>query len=42
MVIEFENLAVARTFEDSAEYAAVAPLRLKAATSRIFLVEGGK
>lgn len=42
VVIEFKSLAVARTFEDSAEYAAVAPLRLKAATSRIYLVEGGK
>lgn len=42
VVIEFESLAIAQTFEDSAEYAAVAPLRLKAATSRIFLVEGGK
>jgi uncharacterized protein (DUF1330 family) len=42
VVIEFESLAVARAFEESAEYAAVAPLRLKAATSRIFLVEGGK
>jgi uncharacterized protein (DUF1330 family) len=42
VVIEFESLTVARTFADSAEYAAVAPLRLKAATSRIFLVEGAK
>lgn len=40
VVIEFENMAVARTFEESAEYAAVAPLRHKAATSRVFLVEG--
>ena len=41
VVIEFRSLAAARAFEDSAEYAAVAPLRLKAASSRIFLVEGG-
>jgi uncharacterized protein (DUF1330 family) len=42
VVIEFDSLAAARAFEDSAEYAAVAPLRRKAATSRIFIVEGGK
>jgi uncharacterized protein (DUF1330 family) len=41
VVIEFESLVVARAFEDSAEYAAVARLRLRAATSRVFLVEGG-
>ncbi len=40
VVIEFESMAVARTFENSAEYAAVAPLRHRAATSRVFLVEG--
>jgi uncharacterized protein (DUF1330 family) len=42
VVIEFDSLAAARAFEDSAGYAAVAPLRRKAATSRIFIVEGGK
>ena len=40
VVIEFDNLAAARAFEDSPEYQAVAPLRHKAARSRVFLVEG--
>ena len=40
VVIEFDNLAAARAFEDSSEYQAVAPLRHKAARSRVFLVEG--
>ena len=40
VVIEFESLAAARAFEDSPDYQAVAPLRRKAASSRIFLVEG--
>jgi uncharacterized protein (DUF1330 family) len=40
VVIEFESLAAARSFEDSAEYRAIAPLRQKAARSRVFLVEG--
>jgi uncharacterized protein (DUF1330 family) len=40
VVIEFDDLAAARSFEDSPEYQAVAPLRRKAAHSRVFLVEG--
>ena len=40
VVIEFDNLAAARSFEDSQDYQAVAPLRRKAAHSRVFLVEG--
>jgi uncharacterized protein (DUF1330 family) len=40
VVIEFDSLAAARSFEGSADYRAVAPLRRKAARSRVFLVEG--
>jgi uncharacterized protein (DUF1330 family) len=40
VVIEFESLAAARAFEDSAAYRAVAPLRVKSAHSRVLLVEG--
>jgi uncharacterized protein (DUF1330 family) len=40
VVIEFESLGAARAFEDSAEYRDIAPLRQKAARSRVFLVEG--
>jgi uncharacterized protein (DUF1330 family) len=40
VVIEFDSLAAAGTFEHSPEYQALAPLRHKAAQSRIFLVEG--
>ncbi len=40
VVIEFESLAAARSFEDSPEYRAIAPLRLKSARSRVFLVGG--
>jgi len=40
VVIEFDSLAAARTFEDSADYAAVSPIRHKAAQSRVFLVDG--
>jgi len=40
VVIEFDSLAAARSFEDSAEYQAIAALRQKAARSRVFLVEG--
>jgi uncharacterized protein (DUF1330 family) len=39
-VIEFDSLTAARSFEDSAEYQAIAPLRRKSARSRVFLVEG--
>ena len=40
VVIEFQSLAAARSFEDSFEYKAAAPLRRKAARSRVFLVDG--
>jgi len=40
VVIEFPSLAAARAFYGSDDYQAVLPLRLKAATSRIFFVEG--
>jgi uncharacterized protein (DUF1330 family) len=40
VVIEFASLAEAQRFYASAEYAAIAPLRARAATSRVFLVEG--
>jgi uncharacterized protein (DUF1330 family) len=40
VVIEFDSLAAARSFEASPEYRAVAPLRRKAARSRVFLAEG--
>jgi uncharacterized protein (DUF1330 family) len=40
VVIEFDTLAAAKSFEDSADYQAVAALRHKAAHSRLFLVEG--
>ena len=40
VVIEFDSLASARSFEYSKEYQAVAPLRRRASRSRVFLVEG--
>ena len=40
VVIEFDSLAAAGLFEESPEYQALAPLRHKAAHSRIFLAEG--
>jgi uncharacterized protein (DUF1330 family) len=40
VVIEFDSLATARSFEQSAEYQAIVPLRRQAAHSRLFLVEG--
>jgi uncharacterized protein (DUF1330 family) len=40
VVIEFDSLAAARSFEESPDYQAIAPLRRKAARSRVFLVEG--
>jgi uncharacterized protein (DUF1330 family) len=40
VVIEFDSLAAARSFEDGPDYQAIAPLRRKAARSRVFLVEG--
>jgi uncharacterized protein (DUF1330 family) len=39
-VIEFDSLAAAKSFEDSPEYQAIAPLRRKSARSRVFLIEG--
>jgi uncharacterized protein (DUF1330 family) len=38
--IEFENLDAARAFYDSAAYKAVAPMRMKSAHRRVFLIEG--
>jgi uncharacterized protein (DUF1330 family) len=40
MIIEFESFEQAKKFEYSKEYTAIAPLRLKSADSRIFLLEG--
>jgi len=40
VVLEFESLAAVKTFEDSADYAAVAAIRHQAAQSRVFLAEG--
>src|SRR5580658_8539808 len=40
VVIEFDSLAAARSFEDSPDYQAITPLRHKAASSRVYLVEG--
>jgi uncharacterized protein (DUF1330 family) len=40
VILEFDSLAAARSFEDSSEYRAAASLRQKAARSRVFLVEG--
>jgi uncharacterized protein (DUF1330 family) len=40
VIIAFPTLAAARTFYDSPEYAAIAPLRLRSSSSRVFLVEG--
>lgn len=40
IVIEFPSLAIAKSFEASAQYLAIAPLRQRASRSRLFLVEG--
>ncbi len=40
VVIEFPSVAIAKSFEASPEYLAIAPLRQRASHSRIFLVEG--
>jgi uncharacterized protein (DUF1330 family) len=40
VVIEFDSLAAARSFEDSPDYQAITPMRHKASRSRVFLVEG--
>lgn len=39
-LIEFPNMAALLKFEASPEYGAVKPIRHKAATSRVFAVEG--
>lgn len=39
-VIEFPSFAVAQAYYNSPEYSAIRPVRQKAATSRLFLVEG--
>jgi len=40
VVIRFDTAEEARRWYDSAAYAAIRPIRKRAATSRIFLVEG--
>lgn len=40
VVIEFADVAAARTFWDSDEYAPVAAIRHRTANSRIYMVEG--
>lgn len=40
MIIEFESLEQAKTFEYSKDYTDIAPLRQRTSTSRIFLLEG--
>ena len=40
VIIEFASLEAAKKFETSPEYAAIAPLRHKAADSRLYLAEG--
>jgi uncharacterized protein (DUF1330 family) len=40
VIIEFASLDAAKKFENSSEYRAIAPLRRKAADSRLFLAEG--
>lgn len=39
-VIEFPSFAAAKAYYASADYQAILPLRQRAATSRLFLVEG--
>lgn len=40
VIIEFPDMAAARRFYDSQEYQALLPLRLAAARSRLYFVEG--
>jgi uncharacterized protein (DUF1330 family) len=40
VVIEFDSLAAARSFEESQEYQAIAEVRHRAAHGRVFLAEG--
>ena len=42
IVIEFPNLAIAKSFEASPEYRAIVELRHKSSKSRVFLVEGSR
>jgi uncharacterized protein (DUF1330 family) len=42
VVIEFDSLAAARSFEESNEYQAITELRHRAARGRVFLAEGIK
>jgi uncharacterized protein (DUF1330 family) len=40
MIIEFPSLEAAKIFEYSKDYTAIAPLRQRAADSRLFIIEG--
>lgn len=40
VILEFESVAAAMAFEESPEYREAAPIRQKAAESRVFMVEG--
>ena len=40
VLIRFRNLALARAWWDSAEYQAIVPLRRRAATGRVYAVQG--
>jgi uncharacterized protein (DUF1330 family) len=40
VIVEFPSLAAAKAFEDSGEYRAIAPIRQRATTGRLFIVEG--
>lgn len=40
VILEFASLAAAKAYWESPEYRAVAPIRQKAATGRLFIVEG--
>jgi uncharacterized protein (DUF1330 family) len=40
VVIEFPSLAAAQAFEAAPEYRAITPIRQRASTGRVFLVEG--
>lgn len=40
IIIEFPSLAAAEKFESSPQYRAIAPLRQRAARTRLFLAEG--
>jgi uncharacterized protein (DUF1330 family) len=40
VLIRFRSLAMARAWWDSTEYQAIVPLRLRAATGRVYAVQG--